>query len=183
MRLILGVFGDLIQLSLDGSGLMYHCSQYGVTLIIPDGAVQHPTTIWFGACLYSDKFKFGDYVPITPIVWIFIDRPLEKFAQLYIPHNIADLRDVGQFTVLTADDDCSSTINFHQSKFQMIYGSNFFQIKCSHFCSNCVGTPQKEYKLIPKLYLLAKAEKADKRRKLKYIQFIFLYHQKGCKKV
>uniref|UniRef100_A0A1X7TG29 Uncharacterized protein n=1 Tax=Amphimedon queenslandica TaxID=400682 RepID=A0A1X7TG29_AMPQE len=114
-------FDELHKLLLDRSGLVYHCSQYGVTLIIPEGAVQESATVWFGACLFSDKFKFGDYVPVTPIVWVHIDRKLDKCAELYIPHDVAISSEINlqQFTVLTAhDDDCSDVISFQEN-----YGS------------------------------------------------------------
>uniref|UniRef100_A0A1X7TG78 Uncharacterized protein n=1 Tax=Amphimedon queenslandica TaxID=400682 RepID=A0A1X7TG78_AMPQE len=121
-------FGELQKLSLDSSGLLYHCSQYGVTLIIPEGAVQESATVWFGACMFSDKFKFGDYVPVTPIVWVHIDQKLDKNAELCIPHDVLFSSEVNlqQFNVLTAhDDDCSKLLNFYEnyiSQVQVIPG-------------------------------------------------------------
>lgn len=153
-----------------------------MTLIIPEGAVQHPTTIWFGACLFSDKFNFHGYVPITPIVWIYIDKPLEKCAELCLPHNIANICDEGQFTVLTANDEYSSLINFYASTSGTKSEGNIFQIECIHFCSNCVAVQKKEYNSIPKQYLIARAEKKNGRKELT-VQYIFLCLQQGCKKV
>uniref|UniRef100_A0A1X7UV74 Death domain-containing protein n=1 Tax=Amphimedon queenslandica TaxID=400682 RepID=A0A1X7UV74_AMPQE len=109
---LIDAFGEVYMLSLDSSGLVYHCNQYGVTLIIPEGAVKESTTVWFGACLLSDKFKFGDYVPVTPIVWVHIDRKLDKSAELYIPHDviISSESNLQQFAILTAHDDCSDVV-------------------------------------------------------------------------
>ena len=182
----LDAFGELQKLSLDMSGLVYHCSQYGVTLIIPEGAVQESATVWFGACLFSDKFKFGDYVPVTPIVWVHIDQKLDKCAELYIPHDVALSSEINvqQFTVLTADDnDCFDIINFQEnngSQFQVT--SQLFEIFSPHFCSNCVAVQKQKYKSIPRRYLIARADKKNGSREL-LIDFIFLCRQKGCKKV
>ena len=182
----LDAFGELQKLLLDSSGLVYHCSQYGVTLIIPEGAVQESATVWFGACLFSDKFKFGDYVPVTPIVWIHIDKKLDKCAELYIPHDVAISSEdnIQQFTVLTAhDDDCSDVISFQENfGSQVQVTSQLFEILSPHFCSNCVAVQKQKYKSIPKRYLIARADKKNGSREL-LIEFIFLCRQKGCKKV
>ena len=165
---------------------MYHCSQYGVTLIIPEGAVQESATVWFGACLFSDKFKFGDYVPVTPVVWVHIDRKLDKCAELYIPHDVAISSEANlqQFTLLTAhDDDCSDVISFQQNYGSQVQVSlGLFKILSPHFCSNCIAIQKRKYKSIPRRYLIARADKKNGSREL-VVEFTFLCQQKGCKKV
>lgn len=181
------MFGELQELPVDSSGLVYHNSEYGVTLIIPEGALQQSATVWFGACLYSYKFKFGDYVPVTPIVWVHIDQKLHKCAELHIPHDIAisSEQDLQQFTVLTADDDdYSEEINF-QHHSPIITQLNFLQVftfERLHFCSNCVAAHNGQYKTIAKRYLIARAEKKNENNDL-IVEFIFLCQQQGCKKV
>ena len=188
MIFTLDTFGELHKLSLDSSGLVYHCSQYGVTLIIPEGAVQESATVWFGACLFSDKFKFGDYVPVTPVVWVHIDRKLDKCAELYLSHDvvISSEGNLQQFTILTAhDDDCSDVLSFHEnyrSQVQVAPGLKNFKISSPHFCSNCVAVQKRMYKTIPRRYLIARADKKNGSREL-LVEFIFLCQQKGCKKV
>ncbi|XP_019863514.1 PREDICTED: uncharacterized protein LOC109592525, partial [Amphimedon queenslandica] len=54
-------FDELTKLQVGSNRTEYHSSQYGVTLNIPEGAVQGSATVWFGTVLFSDKFKFGDY--------------------------------------------------------------------------------------------------------------------------
>ena len=178
------MFGELQELPVDSSGLVYHNSEYGVTLIIPEGAIQQSATVWFGVCLYSDKFKFGDYVPVTPIVWVHIDQKLHKCAELYIPHDIAicSEHDLHQFTVLTAGDDQSSVMKFHRSQVKIESHSKMFKIKSSHFCSICIATTKSQYKNIAKRYLIAQAEKKNENNDL-VVEFIFLCQQQGCKEV
>ena len=161
------VFGNLTQLSIDSRGLIYHSSQYGVTLIIPEGAVQGSATVWFGARLFSDKFKFGDYVPVTPIVWVYIDRKLEKQAKLYIPHGmcISNKADQDKFTLLTADN---GDYTFHQQtdpKLKMDRGFKLFKIKSFNFCATCAAIHKNNYKSFAKQYLIAITQKYMKLRK------------------
>ncbi|XP_019852218.1 PREDICTED: uncharacterized protein LOC109582069 [Amphimedon queenslandica] len=187
LKNIKNAFGEVYMLSLDSSGLVYHCNQYGVTLIIPEGAVKESTTVWFGACLLSDKFKFGDYVPVTPIVWVHIDRKLDKSAELYIPHDviISSESNLQQFAILTAHDDCSDVISFQKNympQLQLESGFQIFKILSPHFCSNCVAVQNRVYQAISKRYLIARADKKIGSRKL-LVQFIFLCQLQGCRKV
>ena len=179
------MFGELQELPVDSSGLVYHNSEYGVTLIIPEGAILEPATVRFGVCLYSDKFKFGDYAPVTPIVWVHIDQKLHKCAELYLPHDIAisSEHNLHQFIVLTADnDDRSSVMKFHHSRVKIESHSKMFKIKSFHFCSICIATTKSQYKTIAKRYLIAQAEKKNKNNDL-IVEFIFLCQQQGCKEV
>ena len=57
------IFENLTVLELIYTGLVHHCSQYGVTVIIPEGAIEDTATIWFGVMLLSEKFKFKDLNP------------------------------------------------------------------------------------------------------------------------
>ncbi|XP_019854570.1 PREDICTED: uncharacterized protein LOC109583595 isoform X2 [Amphimedon queenslandica] len=183
------VFGNLIQLSVDSKGLVYHCDQYGSTLVIPEGAVQQTATVWFGSCFFSDKFKFGNYVPVTPIVWVYINQKLHKCAELYVTHDtdISSEADLCQFTILTADDNShSGTFEFYQKQNSILQAhSGFeqvFKIQCSHFCSNCVAVHKRQYKAISKRYLIARAEKREKNSNY-IIEFIFICQQQGCRKM
>lgn len=102
------IFGKLIVLSLDSSGLVYYNPQFAVTLIIPEAAVNLPTTVWFGACFCSTKLNFDDYVPVTPIVWVYSNHPLTKPIEIYLPHHVDTLAGhdwKDNFSLLTADNE------------------------------------------------------------------------------
>ena len=168
LMLYLGVFGGLTRLIADNNGLIHHCSQYGVTLIIPEGAVQEEQTVTlhFGACLYSSKFKFGNYIPVTPIVWVYINQELIKPAELHLPHhvNAADSFTKSKLTLLTArnkffhenelhftvDDDSVLEVDFALCKTFL-----------DHFCSLCAGIEKSSFKDIQKCCRLAVAEKQE----------------------
>ena len=69
-----GIFENLTTLTVTCTGLVHHCNEYGVTLIIPEGAIEHTATLWFGVCLFSEKFKYEeDFIPISLIVWMHIN--------------------------------------------------------------------------------------------------------------
>ena len=178
------LFKEITELTVDSSGLVYHCSQYGVTLIIPEGAVQQPTIVLYGACLLSDKFKFeSDYIPVSPIVWIYIDSQLMKPAELYIPHHIDTTkmseRDINDNIFLLTAEDWDFTQN---SEIDVEINSLLAKIATTHFCSNCIATYGEKYREIPKRYSIARADKVDEHRTL-IVEFIFIYQQNGCKRV
>ena len=160
---IIDIFKDLIELEVTTTGLVHHCSQYGVTLIIPEGAIEHTATVWFGVCLFSDKFKFeDDYIPVSPIVWIYINCQLIKPAELYIPHHIdvSNMKDINdQLYLLTADDGSFRSFKIFTFKqnheYQVTIESTVVKVVTTHFCSNCIATKGSTYKEIPKKYLIA----------------------------
>ena len=181
----------MTKLEVNDTGLVYHCSQYGVTLIIPEGAVQQTATVWFSVCLVSSKFRFADdYIPVSPIVWTHINCQLMKPAELYLPHHI-DVYSMkapnNQLYLLTADDESferKKMFVFKRSnnKYQMSIESMLVKIVTSHFCCNCIATKGRMYREIPKRYLIAEAQKKEY-DDLLFVDFCFLYEQPGCRKV
>ena len=137
--------------------------------------------------MYSDKFKFGDYVPVTPIAWVYITQKLIKPAELYLPHHIDVDKAVGIKTKLlrlTAADD--SHFKFQRcDDNQFDIETSVFKLLSPHFCSNCVASTYEICKEIPKRYQLGKCFKEA--RVGGYFQveveYIFLYFQQTCKKV
>ena len=137
----------------------------------------------------SDKFKFeGGYIPVSPIVWIYIDSQLMKPAELYIPHHIDTTkmpeRDINDnIFLLTAEDVHQECLNFTQnSEIDVEINPSFAKIAGTHFCSNCIATYGEKYREIPKRYSIARADKVNEHRTL-IVEFIFIYQQIGCKKV
>ena len=186
---IIDIFKEPTVFEVPTTGLVHHCSQYGVTLIIPEGTIEHTATVWFGVCLFSDKFKFeDDYIPVSPIVWIYINCQLIKPAELYIPHHIdvSNMKDTNnQLYLLTADDESfkrNSMFTFKQNyEYQVTIDSTLVKILAPHFCSNCIATKGNTYREIPKKYLIARADKRED--DTLFVKFSFLYQQKGCMKV
>ena len=139
--------------------------------------------------MFSDKFKFeDDYIPVSPIVWIYINCHLIKPAELYIPHHIdvSNMEDCNnQLYLLTADDESfrrNKIFTFKQNyEYQITIESALIKVLAPHFCSNCIATKGSTFKEIPKKYLIARADKRED--DTLFIEFSFLYKQKGCMKV
>ncbi|XP_019861244.1 PREDICTED: uncharacterized protein LOC109589631 [Amphimedon queenslandica] len=185
IKQIKGIFGELIKLKFDSKGLVHHCSKTGVTLIIPEGAVQQPATAWFGVCPFSTKFKFGDYIPITPIVWVYIDQKLTKPAELYLPHNInIGTTTKNLFVHLTASDQNfleKGKFLFTCSNVKMEVDSEMFKTYCDHFCSHCVAMEKNAYQGTQKHYMIAMAEKQQD--ETTFVDFCCFPCQIGCKQL
>ena len=175
-------------LPVDSSGLSYHCNKYGTTLIIPEGAIQELGTVWFGACLYGDKFDFGDYIPVTPIVWVYIDQELMKPAELYLPHHVdvTTQSSKSKLVLLTADDEAffrkGSFMFGSTDKSKMEVEAALCKIYCNHFCSHCVGVDKIAYEDTDKQCMLAVAKKQEDDITL-LVHFCIFPFQPACKKV
>ena len=173
----------MTRLTVTSAGLRHHCSQYGATLIIPEGAVQQPANVWFEACLYSDKFNFGDYVPVTPIVRVHVDTELMKSAELYLPHHVDDTDPVtrSKLTLLTADDDPHSELSFTVISKECVMNVQSGLCKISgHFCSRCVAVKMTDQS-IKKKYMIAMAEKQE--NMIFRVEFCIFFSQIACIKV
>ena len=180
----------MTKLEVTTTGLVHHCSQYGVTLVIPEGAVKYSATVWFSVCLISSKFRFADdSVPVSPIVWTHVNCQLMKPAELYIPHHI-DVHSMKApnkklFLLTAADESFEREKVFvfkRNDKCQMTIESMLVKIVTSHFCCNCIATKGHMYREIPKRFLIAEAQKNEYNAIL-YVDFCFLYEQPGCIKV
>ena len=182
----LAIFGAVIEVSVDATGLIYHSSQYGITMIVPKGAVETKATIWIGVTFISDKCKFeDDFVPVSPIVWAYTNCQLTKPAELYIPHHIdvSNMKDANnQLYLLTADDESflmDNMLTFKSNQDIKITIESMLAKFCPpHFCSNCIGVKRQTYSVIPKRYLIARTEKRSPDSLL--VDFCFLFEQKIC---
>ena len=180
----------LTELSVDAAGLIYHSSQYGITLIVPEGAVETKAKIWIGVSFVSDKFKFeDDFVAVSPVVWAYTICQLTKPVELYIPHHIdvSNMKDANnQLYLLTADDEFflrDKVFTFKNNQEVTITIESMLVKFCPpHFCSNCIGTKSQAYREVPKRYLIAKAERRLPDYSL-LVDFCFLFEQKICKEV
>ena len=180
----------LTEVSVDATGLIYHSSQYGITMIVPEGAVETKATIWIGVSFVSDKFKFeDDFVPVSPVVWVYTICQLTKPVELYIPHHIdvSNMKDTNnQLYLLTADDESflrDKVFTFkNNQEIKITIESMLVNFCPPHFCSNCIGTKSQAYREMPKRYFIAKAEQRLPDYSL-LVDLCFLFEQKICKEV
>ena len=167
---------------LDENGLFYHSYEYGITIIIPPGAVQQQCTLRFGSCLVLPHFiSNGSFIPVSPFVRIDIDIVLLKPAELYIPHyaDISSDKDKKKLFVLSTEDNTSEkedpfifTVNTEAS---VSFSPTLATIHTKHFCSTCIATKSKNPP--PKRYHLLCAEKRVENGGL-HVDICIMYHIK-----
>ena len=155
---ILGLFDETCKMALDENGLFHHCYKYGVTIFIPPGAVDQKCTLQFGACLTFPHFRSKDsLIPVSPIVWIDIDRELLKPAVLYISHyvDISCDEDKKKLCLLTSKHNPSEreeAFVFTESDIAVTCFEKSARIDTIHFCSVYIAfkgkiPPKKRYHL------------------------------------
>ena len=109
-----------------------------------------------------------------------------KPAELYIPHHIDTTNLSADVFLLTAEDnefEKSNYLGFIQnSNFRFSLDSTVVQITSPHFCSNCIATYGRQYREVPKRYLIARADKKQSDGTL-VVEFIFIYQERSCIKV
>ena len=142
----------MLEMSFDENGLFYHSYKYGVTIILPPGAVLKPCTLQFGACLVLPHFRSSDsFIPVSPFVWIHIDSLLLKPAELYIPHyvDVNSDEDMNNLCILNTKDNFE--VFMVDKVAQVSFSPTLARILTTHFCSLCVATkdiPRKRYILL-----------------------------------
>ena len=142
----------MLEMSFDENGLFYHSYKYGVTIIIPPGAVLQCCTLQFGACLLLPHFRSSDsFIPVSPFVWIHIDNQLAKPAELYIPHyvDISNVENKKKIRLLTTKENYK--IFTADKVAQVSFSPSLAKMFTTNFCSLCVAAkdpPQKRYHLL-----------------------------------
>ena len=188
---VLAIFEEFTELTGDSTGLIYHSSQYGITMIVPEGAMKEKASIRIGVCLLSQNFKFpDDFVPVSPIVYVHISCQLIKPAEIYVPHHI-DVSNMScpyhQLYLLKANDDSfimDNVFAFKQTnEYKINIQSRLVKIYGTHFCSLCCAVNKLEYDKIPKQYLIIRADKTLNEGHTLLVDFCLLYRQKICKEV
>ena len=142
----------MLEMSFDENGLFYHSYKYGVTIIIPPGAVLKPCTLQFGACLLLPHFRSNDpFIPVSPFVWIHIDSLLAKPAELYIPRyvDVSSDEDMNNLCLLNTKDNFQ--VFMVDKVAQVSFSPTLARILTTHFCSLCAAAknlPRKRYYLL-----------------------------------
>ena len=79
-------FCIVTTLNFDEKGLKYHLSDQGITVIIPENAVNNDATFKIGVYPF-DAYQFPDgYRLVSPVFWIDTSLPLQQPMEVYVPH-------------------------------------------------------------------------------------------------
>ena len=118
-----------------------------------------------------------------------INCQLIKPAKLYLPHHIdvSNMEDtINHLHLLTAEDESfrNDIFTFKQNHdYQVTIESTLVKVVSIHFCSNCIGIERGKHSLIPKQYLIIRADKVYDNGHTLSVGYIFIYLQKKCKEV
>ena len=146
--------GQCETIPFDDKGLFYHSHEYGVTIVIPEGAVQGKTTLQFGATtlLKHLECQVPSLVPVSPFIWVHTDQVLSKPAELYIPHHalVDTVIDRTKVHLLTKGHNHTDIFRVN-NQIETNIEENFAHLSASHFCLLCLMSepvPKKRYHLV-----------------------------------
>ena len=137
-------FRRIYGFEFDKTGLKQHLPNHGITVIIPENAVDGKAILRIGV-YYIDSFQFlEDHRLVSDVFWIDSSIPLHETAtvQLYMPHCVmkSDSKNLKFFLAPDESFKRSGVLKFieankHAYSFEP---DNYGKIMMNHFCSGCI---------------------------------------------
>ena len=182
-----GIFDEAASIEFDERGLKYHSAEHGITIIIPEDAVSGKARLRVGVTLVG-PFHFPDnYTPVSAVAWINTSVPLQKRAELHMPHFVLlqDEEDTKELSFFLASDQSYGEFEFtevphYPSSFKP--GSSYGTLWVDHFCSGCI-LKKKDVKQLMHHYYIARVLPNDRDRNEWATEIVFSYFLKSCIKV
>ena len=177
------------QVKFDASGLKYHMTDHGITVIIPENAVTTETQLSIGV-YYVNSFQLPeDHRLVSEVFWIKTSVPLQKSAELYVPHfvNIRDGNDSIKLGFFMASDvsteDVQTLIEVPANTSSFEPGSSYGKLVMDHFCSGCI-LERIDGNGLPVRYLVTRVFPNDSEERKKWrADIVFSYALESCLKV
>ena len=182
-------FRTVSQVNFDASGLKYHMTNHGITVIIPENAVTTETILSIGV-YYVNTFQLPeDHRLVSEVFWIKTSVLLQRNAELYVPHfvNVRDEKDsnkLGFFMASDVSSDAVQTLTEVPAKnCSFEPESNYGKLVMEHFCSGCILEKIDGYGL-PLQYFVTKAFPNNSDEIEKWTaDLVFSYALTSCRKV
>ena len=184
-------FRTFSKVRFDRRGLKYHLSDHGITVIIPENAVDGNALLCIGV-YYVDAFQFPeDHRLVSDVFWIDSNVPLQRPVELYVPHfvkieNKNSTRKLHFFLASDMSYMSSGVMEFNQAPRN---NYSFESKACSgklvlnHFCSGCIMEKVTKDAL-PLQYLLTRVFPKDCETEVTWpVNFVFTYSLPSCRKV
>ena len=186
-------FRTLCDFEFDKSGLKCHLSDHGITIIIPENAINEDEAILHVGVYYVDSFQFPEgYRLVSEVFWIDNNIPLHKNVNFYMPHfvRIKKKNDTRKLKFFLASDESFrnyGVFNFtdaapnHQYYFELdaCYG----KLVLNHFCSGCILEKIDSSDLLPLEYLVTSIFPINRNRPSWTADFVFSYAVPTCREV
>ena len=184
-------FRTIYTVKFDKKGLKYHLSNHGITVIIPEDAVDRDALLRIGV-YYVDLFQFPeDHRLVSDVFWIDSSIPLHKHVELYIPHFVktrqeSESKRLGFFTASDEFFRTHGVLKFREVP-EHTYGfehdNSYGKLVLGHFCSGCVLEKMDGKDNLPVQYLITKVLPNDCDKPTWKARFVFSYALPTCHKV
>ena len=186
-------FRTLNDFKFDKTGLKCHLSDHGITVIIPENAInEDEEALLHVGVYYVDLFHFPEgYRLVSEVFWI-DSLPLHKNVSFYMPHfvKIENKHDTRKLKFFLASDKSfwnDGVFKFtdaapnHQYSFEPdgCYG----KLDLNHFCSGCILEKIDSNDLLPLEYLVTSVLPTNRDRPSWTAEFVFSYALPVCQKV
>ena len=183
-------FCKITKLYFDAKGLKYHLSDHGITVIIPENAVNENATFEIGVYPF-DAYQFPDgYRLVSPVFWIDTSLPLQLPMEVYVPHfvHLQTEEDTKKLCCFLASDE--SFISSGLLKFREQIPCNFKprtsygEILSNHFCSGCILEKLlRNSNRLPLMYRVTSVFPKDLYQEAWTVAIVFSYGLPFCLKV
>ena len=127
---------------------MFCSDKHGVTVMVPQGAIKSgiKAELKFGSTLLA-PVKFENVIPVSPVIWLCMNVPLQKPVQIQIPHCVnikseAQANNLQFAKVIHSISDETIMKIMYGGKF--IVGKSFGSIEVKHFCYFCIVNNYRE---------------------------------------
>ena len=182
-------FRTISQVNFDASGLKYHMSDHGITVIIPENAVDAEALLSIGVYYVNLSQLPEGHRLVSEMFWIKTSVHLQKNAELYVPHfvNIRDDNDSSKLGFFRASDvsteDVQTLTEVPANSCTFEPGSCYGKLVMDHFCSECI-LERIDGNGLPLRYLVTRAFPNDSEERKNWVaDIVFSYALQSCLKV
>ena len=185
-------FRTIYSAKFDKNGLKYHLSNHGITVIIPENAVDGDALLRIGVYYNVDsviQFPHG-YKLVSDIFWIDSSIPLLKDVELYIPHCVKTCKEneskrLGFFMASDEFFRTNGVLKFREipeHTYDFENDSSYGKLVIDHFCSGCILEKMDE-EALPLQYLVTRVLPNDCDKSIWMVDLVFSYALPTCHKV
>ena len=140
------LFRTMSKVKFNVRGLKYHVPDHGITVIIPENAVDAEAQICIGIYYTEPSQLPQGYRLVSEVFWIKTSVHLQKCVELYVPHfveirNENDSKKLSFFMTSDKSDMSSGVLEFVEvptNSCTFEPGSFYGKVVLDHFCSGCI---------------------------------------------
>ena len=182
-------FRTFSQVKFDVKGLKYHMPDHGITVIIPENAVNTDTVLSI-AVYYINSFQLPEgHRLVSEVFWIKTSVTLHKNAEFYVPHfvKVRDEEDSNKLGFFMASDistgDIQTFTEVPANSCSFEPESSYGKLVMEHFCSGCI-LERIDRNGLPLRYLITRVFPNDSEEKKKWkADIVFSYALPSCRMV